>query len=51
MKAKRSQHSDVIQKYRSKMEELDNEEESKRVEKTKSEMVSSNKFFLQYYMK
>ncbi|XP_075159808.1 ATP-dependent RNA helicase DDX54 [Haematobia irritans] len=37
MKAKRSQHSEVIQKYRTKMEELDKEEESKQAEKNKVE--------------
>uniref|UniRef100_A0A1I8NL41 RNA helicase n=1 Tax=Musca domestica TaxID=7370 RepID=A0A1I8NL41_MUSDO len=35
MKAKRSQHSEVIEKYRSKMEELDKEEETKLAEKVK----------------
>uniref|UniRef100_A0A1A9VN07 RNA helicase n=1 Tax=Glossina austeni TaxID=7395 RepID=A0A1A9VN07_GLOAU len=32
MKEKRSQHTDIIKKYRTKMEELDKEEELKRVE-------------------
>uniref|UniRef100_A0A1I8Q6Y7 RNA helicase n=1 Tax=Stomoxys calcitrans TaxID=35570 RepID=A0A1I8Q6Y7_STOCA len=34
MKAKRSQHSEVIQKYRSKMEELDKEEETKQIDQS-----------------
>lgn len=39
MKAKRSQHSEVIEKYRSKMEELDKEEETKLAEKVKPKRV------------
>lgn len=40
MKEKRSQHTDIIKKYRTKMEELDKEEELKRVESKREGVVS-----------
>uniref|UniRef100_A0A1B0BRA4 RNA helicase n=1 Tax=Glossina palpalis gambiensis TaxID=67801 RepID=A0A1B0BRA4_9MUSC len=41
MKEKRSQHTDIIKKYRTKMEELDKEEEVKRVKSKKEGVMSA----------